>query len=821
MLDPPLSRPTLGPYWRAATVRTTGSPTGFGLSRLPIGVEAMRGRGDSGLTPRERQVAVLVRDGLTDREIADRMAISRRTAEWYVEQILNKLGASSRAQVAAWAATEIGLGLSQTAADGRSHNLPTQLSAFIGRESETSELLKLLATNRLVTVTGAAGVGKTRFVLQVASQSVRQYRDGVWLVDLSAISDGSSVLTALAEALQVHEWPRQPLVRTLTEHLRHRTVLLVVDNCEQVAAECARLVETILRTCAQTTILATSREPLHVEGELVYRLPTLPTPQPGAMVDVDGAARYGAISLFADRARLANPDFRLDATNLATVAELCRGLDGLPLAIELAAARAGALSPAQMLERLRDRFRLLAVEGRTGPARHRTLSAALDWSHELLTEPERVLFRRLSVFAGSFDLPAAEQVCASEDLQSRDIIFLLGNLVDKSLVLRDAADRATERFRLLESVRQHSSQYLSESADSLSFGERHSQHFLSLAEIAFPKLRGPEQGDWHIQLNLEIDNLRAALAWSEEHDSTACVRLAYALQPYWVLHGLAQEGNSWVERALSVYPDRDALRARALAEGGWLAVWSDDKAAATARWHECIDIYRDLEDRDGIGQSLTQLGQLAFFAGDLENARRYYDESRSVLEQGRNRRELGVTLMCLGELAGRDDDFEKARAWLESSLAIFIDIGDSRMQSYALTHFGHSALKSGRFEEARRHFVESLRTAASVGFKYGVSSALLSIAGLAAVQNDPIRAIRLVGASEWVSDLDSRTLEWTEHPESRTDVAPRILTPGPFIGRDWLRKAQAEIGLDMAEECFAEGRAMSRERAIEYALDTE
>jgi len=326
-----------------------------------------------GLTPRELQVARLVRAGLTDRDIADRLFITRRTAEWHVKQILNKLGFNSRSQVAAWVAHYEAVGSIADSSNGHRHNLPLQLTTFVGRGNELAELQRLLAAKRFVTLTAVGGAGKTRLALEVANRALDAYPDGAWLVDLTLIKDGHLVARVFGSTLGVHERPRQPIAETVVEHLRGRRLLLVVDNCEHVIADSADLVHAILRSCPGVTVLATSREPLRVSGETVWRVAPLAVPDSRAFIDLRELTHYEAVGLFLDRARLAAPGFEISAENASAVAQLCRRLDGIPLAIELAAARAGSMSPDQILERLQNRFGLLTGGNRAGPARHRTL----------------------------------------------------------------------------------------------------------------------------------------------------------------------------------------------------------------------------------------------------------------------------------------------------------------------------------------------------------------------------------------------------------------------------------------------------------------
>jgi predicted ATPase/DNA-binding CsgD family transcriptional regulator len=754
------------------------------------------------LTPRELQVAALVRDGLTDREIADKLFITRRTAEWHVEQIFNKLGFNSRAQVAAWVAHDQDVGSAGAASDGLRHNLPLQLTAFVGRADELLEIQRLLLEKRLLTLTGVAGCGKTRLALEVAGRSLNAYADGVWFVDLTPVSDGQLIPRAVGSALGVRERPRKPVMQTLVEHLNGRRLLLVLDNCEHVIDGCAHLADTLLHASPGITLLATSREPLRLGGETIWRVPPMALPDPLAPIDLDALALCDAVRLFLDRAQLAAPAFHVNAENAPAVARLCHGLDGIPLAIELAAARAGVMSPAQILDRLQDRFGLLTGGSRTAPARHRSLQSALDWSHDLLSDRERRLFRRLSVFAGSFSLESIEAVCSGDDLEVAAIAGLLGSLVDKSLVSATGAGHDRIRFRLLDTLRQYGSERLVECGEKETLHRCHWEFFVALAETAFPNLRGHEQKEWRRRLVDEMDNLRSAFWRTHEREPVASLRLAYALTPFWVLHGSVEEGDSWLEAALSQCPTRDQLRAATLMEGGWVSTWCGDMSRASARWLEGLDIYQELGNLRGIGQALTSLGQDAQWQGDPETAHKRYVDGLATSRRGGDKREIVISLMFLGQSFLHRGDHDNARMNLAESLALSEPLGDLRLKSYPLTWLGMNATATGDFETARSFLEEGLRIGKTLDFPLGVARALMNLAELAAAQSHSIRALRLAGAAEVLYEPVS---------------SGRFSLERPGLERR-LERSRHELGRERSAVCWAEGRAMSQERAIEYAL---
>ena len=756
-----------------------------------------------GLTPREFEIAHLVRDGLTDREIGTRLFISRRTAEWHVKQIFNKLGVNSRSQVAAWVAHDQAVDSTAESSRDRRQNLPPQLTTFVGRESQLAELELLLSTKGLVTLTAVGGAGKTRLALEVAGRMLGAYPDGTWFVDLTPVNDRHLLPRVFGSALGVHERPRQPMAETLIQHLTSRHLLLVVDNCEHVIEDCAVLVDAIRNSCPGVTILATSREPLRIGGETVWRVPLLTVPDPAAPAHVPQLTECEAVGLFLDRAHLAAPNFQISADNAPAVAELCRRLEGIPLAIELAAARIGLMSPDQMLERLQDRFGLLTGGSRAGPMRHRTLQSALDWSYDLLDDRQRTLFQRLSVFAGSFSLEAIEAVCSSDDLEIRSITGLLGSLVDKSLVIAGNEPSAHIRFRMLETLHQFAHERLAERGDVERLNSRHVEFFLSLAEQALPHLEARDQQAWYRRLAQDIDNLRLALELSSSgRQPEANLRLSAALTVFWYIHGLVQEGDSWLTRALGGYSVRDRVKARALEHAGQISYWRDDIESASLRWNECLEIYLELEDRPGIGWGLRWVGEVTEWRDDLKGAHKLYDNGLAIAIETEDAKLTGAILRHLGRLAMKEGDNDAARRYLDESISHFERIGDQRPINFAHGYLGLNAIETGDFGAARFHLEKALHIARALDLTIGVATPLMYFAALAAAQSHPAEALRLASASEALA--------------ASAGAVPTRLTR-PLVKR-WLDQSRRIVGPKRSAAYSAEGRAMSRERAIEYAL---
>ncbi len=445
-------------------------------------------------------------------------------------------------------------------------NLPIPLSSFVGREREIAQVGQLLTRSRLVTLMGAGGSGKTRLAIQVATSLMGAFREGVRWVDLSSLTDEGLISHSVAQALGVRELTGEPLLETLSSYLYPREVLLVLDNCEHLVNACAQLAVSLLSAAPRVKILATSREALHISGESAWHLPTLSVPEAGPLPPVAELEQYEAIRLWTERAGAVKSDFALTPRNARAVAQICQRLDGIPLAIELAAARIKVLSAEQIAAHLDDRFHLLTDGSRTALPRHQTLRALIDWDYGLLSDKERTLLRRLSVFAGGWGLEAAESVASdeSETVARSEILDLLGRLVDKSLV--EAEERVGEaRYRMLETLRQYAYEKLGQAGETRLFASRHLVYLADLAEKADSKMRGGEQLAWFDRVETEHDNVRAALAWAHEHDPRAGLKLSSSLGRFWLLRGHLSEGSDWTHRLLSRAGDCPLpMRAKAL-----------------------------------------------------------------------------------------------------------------------------------------------------------------------------------------------------------------------------------------------------------------
>jgi predicted ATPase/class 3 adenylate cyclase len=643
--------------------------------------------------------------------------------------------------------------------DAFQHNLPLQLTSFIGREKEILDVKRYLLGERFVTLTGPGGTGKTRLALQVAAEFVEFFPDGVWLVELAAIYDSALVPQTMAAVLGIRESAGRPILQLLTEYLRNKEMLLILDNCEHLLSACAQLVTTLLQVCPNLCILATSRESLDIPGEVPFRVPSLSAPDARRIPPIEKLIEYESVRLFVERAGMIQPDFTLTHANALPVAQICHRLDGIPLAIELAVARVKMMRVEQVAERLDDRFRLLTGGSRTALPRHQTLQALIDWSYDLLSDTERVLLQRLSIFAGGWTLDAAEAICAGEGLEPYDILDLLTQLVNKSLVIPDRESDKEARYRLLETIRQYARAKLFEAGSGDKVRERHLEYFLKLAGQAEPELRGPNQTTWLDRLEKEVDNIRAALEWALEVNVAACLQIASELLWFWHIRSRKSEGSEWLERALSMELSKrgnaelsksEALRrGKALNAAGSLLVMHGNPergdelsneslqihqalgqvgraGAAHALWnlaqgaahHENIELaqelserslalYREVNDKFGIAQCLDNLGSHRMLQGDFQQAKTLWEEDLALRKELGDKDGIGWILTCLAELAVWDGDLERAMSLYMESKNAFREVGNQWAVSMAISGMGSIVLARGDFEQATKLYEEA------------------------------------------------------------------------------------------------------------------
>ncbi len=618
------------------------------------------------------------------------------------------------------------------------NNLPIQATSFVGREREMADVKNLLRTSRLVTLTGVGGCGKTRLALQVAGEVLETFPDGVWLVELAPLSDPGLIPQAVTSVLRIQEEPDQPLLDTLTDVLQTRHLLLILDNCEHLLDASARLADALLRHCANLRFLATSRESLGVAGEAAFRVPSLRLPDDPALHS-EQLRDYEATRLFVERAGAALPGFAVSETDAQAISTICQRLDGIPLAIELAAARVKVLTIEQIAERLRDRFRLLTGGSRAALPRQQTLQAAMDWSHGLLTVSERTMLRRVSVFTGGFTLEAAEEICAGQGVEATDVLDLLSQLVDKSLALFREG-----RYRLLETVRQYGRDRLLEAGEADALRTQHRDFFLAMAEEAEHHRDTSDEIDWLDRLDLEHDNFRAALEWSLERGNGGdAARLAGALGWFWSIRGHSAEGSRWLEEILKRPALPPALRAKALRWAGALTSTLADYLTAVDRWHEALALCRDLDDRIGAAECLGRLGSLAHLLGDdLDRAIALGEEGLGLARSSGDPTIIARSLSRLAWGVTRRD-LRKAEALLEESLALARRSSGRVLLAAALLDLTMICVHRGHLRRAAVLGEESLSLCQLLKNESGVASALSALAAVARDQGDLERCARL------------------------------------------------------------------------------
>ena len=731
--------------------------------------------------------------------------------------------------------------------DSTPNNLPRQASSFIGRENEIAEVKKLLGQTRLLTLTGAGGSGKTRLSMQVVADMLDAYPDGIWLVELATLSDPGLMPQSVAAVMGLMEQSGKTLTQSLIEHFAARRVLLILDNAEHLLAACGKLAGDLVHACPQLVVLATSREALGIPGELKFRVPSLSTPDPARDVTPEQLSSFDSVRLFVERARLNTPRFAVTAQNAPALASVCHRLDGIPLAIELAAARARSMSVEQLSHRLDQRFRLITGGSRTAPRRQQTLRALIDWSYDLLDSAEKALLCRSSVFAGGWTLEAAEQICTGDEFEDWEVLDLLTSLADKNLVVTE--DRSdTNRYRMLETVRQYASERLIESGGVEAVRTRHRDYFLALAEESEPKLVSAEQAELLKRLEAEHENLRAGLSWSlVDAGSRGGLRLCGALQRFWWARGHLSEGREWCARVLgkagAEAPTPD--RAKALNGAGGLAYLQGDYPVARVLHQESLAIRRQLGDRRGVASSLNNLGSVARDQGDLASARALFEESLSIARELGDRGYIANLLGNLGIVAHEQGDYLAARALHVESLAMLRELGDRGRIASSLGNLGRVAYVQGDYPAARALFEEGLAIARELEDRVSIAGSLNNLGRVARDQGDLASAwalhqegmviVRELGDRQGIADsleglasvyaaLGSSlhaARVWGMAEQLRTEIgSPLPPDERPSYDRR-IAAARADVGDDDAsfDRAWQEGRALPLEQAIALALE--
>ena len=744
------------------------------------------------------------------------------------------------------------------------HNLPMQLTSFIGRERELEEVKQLLSYTRLLTLTGPGGTGKTRLALQLGAEmlAVKQFTDGEWLIEFAPLTDPTLVTQTVASTLNVREQLGRTILDALTDYVRAKNMLLILDNCEHLIQTCAQLAETLLHAAPRLKILATSREALSITGETVYRVPSLPLPDPRQLSDLDMLEQNDCVHLFIDRAMATYPRFRLQEKNALAIADICRRLDGIPLALELAAARTKIFAPEEIAARLDDRFRLLTGGSRTALERHQTLFALIEWSHNLLSEGERILLRRLAVFAGGWSFKAAQAV-GGEEIEE-NILELLTHLVDKSLVAVIEEETVEARYRLPETIRQYARDKLFESGEAEQIRDRHLDYFLHFVETAEPKLRSAEQLEWLERLEAEYDNLRTALAWSlESRKSDHVLRLAGALCYFWVLRGIFSESYKWLNDALTFAeheqnektaagkytptPLEMAQRAKALYGATLSQFGTLDVKKALMLIEESLRLWRELGNKWWTAVALELKALMLSVGSDVKKSFTCLEEGIALGRQIEDPWPLAVCLVRMGDALKPRGQAAAARPFLEEGVALARRIGDRSVLSEGLRELGSVYYIEGDFTVAESLTKEALTNGQAIGSFVSVFLALFQLVIIACLQNDPLKAKQYCSEG-WTLGKDTgspfvamfalitfglvasvsgevgrgvRLLAASEVFLSRIGVKPGEGEAFMKAVRQVLEDARAQIGETAFETAWSDGQRMNMEQALALATEDQ
>jgi predicted ATPase/class 3 adenylate cyclase len=732
--------------------------------------------------------------------------------------------------------------------DAYPNNIPIQLTTFIGRERELKEAKERLASARLLTLIGPGGTGKTRLGLQLAADLLPSYEDGVWVAELAPLSDPALVLQTVATVFGVREQQGMPVQELLIDFLRDKQVLLMVDNCEHLIETCAQLIEDLLRSCGSLKIIASSREALGIQGETVYRVPSLSVPKDAGSTALE-LAHSESVQLFVERAAAANPGFSLNDQNASAVAQIVRRLDGIPLALELAAARLTVFAPEQIAARLDDRFRLLTGGSRTALPRQQTLRALIDWSYDLLTEPECKLFRKFSVFAGGCTFEAAETICSE-----MDVLNLLTQLVNKSLVAVED-ENGSPRYRLLETVRQYARDKLLESGESEEARDLHFKYFYGLAKTAEPHLDGPEAVEWIRKLSAEHDNMRAALEWGLEKNVAGVLSMVPSLVRFWMRQGHEEEGRkligealaradllpaaegeaalerkhamaeAWNARAMLAYSQGDNVRAadsagraaalaRELGDKRLLAVvlgfeassrmFIGDAESSLGILDEAVAAGRDSGDKFAYGLSLRMYGQALLLLGrDLKEAQHAADRGGALVQEGGDRWSSTMALLNMAMVATFLGDYADARARFAALGPRFADLGDQHRVNMVKSELAHLDRREGKLDKAEAVYRETILEWKRLGHRAAIAHQLECFASIAQVRGDYARAARLNGAAESLREKISIAMTSAEKIEYDQRVAD----------------LRTSMGSKDFSDAWSGGRAMTMDQAIAYAIE--
>lgn len=761
------------------------------------------------LSEREVEILRLIEDGYTNREIAQRLVLSLETVKWYNKQIYSKLGVHNRTQAVASAKAARLLGTPSDEIDKTTitppHNLPAQVTSFIGRKREIAEIQQLLVNSRLLTLLGPPGTGKTRLALQVASQVLHQFEDGVYFVELAPISNPRFVPSTIAQVFNLGETGSGSLIENLKHYLKKKKLLLVLDNYEQII-ETAPLIGGLLSSAPGLKVLVTSRQVLRIYGEQEYLVSPLTVPDLKSLKGDSTYSQYESVELFCQRAQAVRPEFTLTQDNAAVIAEICVHLDGLPLAIELAAARSKLLSPEMIRNRLGCRMETLTGGARDLPSRLQTLRGTIDWSYDLLNEGEKVLFARLSVFQGGRTIESAEAVCSPGS--SIPVVIGLESLLNKSLLYQEEGPGGEPRFLMLETLHEYAREKLTESGEAGKLQRRHAIYFAQFAERAGIELLEGKQRYWFERLLSEHDNLRTALTFAlGSGESELGLRIVGALRDFWNYSGHAGEGLGWIEHTLECTEGASpALRAKALIAAGELSFLQGDYARSKSFNRQAVALYREL------GDELNMAWALAFLSGsctgsqsDIKEGMVLCEEALDLFRAQDDKPGIIRTLNLMGELSRLDGDYDRAGKAYEECLALCRQSDDRLREAYALANSGTVAQRQGYHEQAKALMKKALVLFHDLKNIYPLALTLAFFAGPVAALGDPERAAQLLGASDGLLKAMGLRQQPSDQPEiDHYEAAVR-----------------EQLGVESFNAAWVKGQAMSVEQAIVFALEDE
>lgn len=688
----------------------------------------------------------------------------------------------------------------------RTSNLRSYFAPIIGRRSEISDITQLLRDERvrLVTLTGIGGTGKTRLAHAVAETLLPEFADGVFMIELSSVAMPELVPASIAQPLGVKDAGGRPLLDILKDHLSDKRMLLVLDNFEQIV-DAAEVIADLLAGADGLKILVTSRFLLHITAEREFIVPPLSPPSGALLSSFETIQRNDAVQLFTERAQAVDPAFKLTAENGRSVAEICGRLEGLPLAIELAAARTRILAPSAILSKLESRLKFLTGGPRDLPERQRTMQGAIDWSYDLLDDNEKSIFRRLSVFSGSFSVDAAESVCGlPRSGNTVEVVDAITSLLDKSLLIRVEGKGGEHRFGMLEVVREYAEQELRSVGEDEAATRDHAEYFVSLGERAEPFLQAAQSAEWLDRLEDEHDNLRAAMQWALTNDPSIAVRLAVSVRNFWLLHSHLSEGYKWLKAALERGGEPPAtLRFKLMNGLGLAARFRGDYETARKAYADGLAAGKEAGDKQGVALSSRGLGLVAMQQGEAAAAREFFESGLAISRELDDKFGIAISLSFLGDLARTENNFSRARPLFEESLALFRDLDNKSAVSDALNNLGAACFGEGELPLSKKHFAEAANLAFDLGNKMTISYSIDGFAALAVANDDLRRAAELCGSAEAL----------------RESIGYKIEPAEEVFRNAYLEKLRGLLDDAQFSDAFERGRAMTPEKAIALAFE--